>query len=168
MLNLQANSRQLKLRGNQMEEYNIQKCVLHLNERDDLAQTYLDEAARRMKRATLLGDNSKRSTSSSPTWRSSHKYPVVTVLSRRYKDKNKALTAAFKELEMVLRSVWEKFITAMTWVPCNACNYLQRGQVLSNAVEFCGAGDCNLCEFLKVSTCHLLRKRQVAGRALSA
>ncbi|KAF7150255.1 hypothetical protein RHSIM_Rhsim02G0246300 [Rhododendron simsii] len=41
----------------------------------------------------------------------------------RYKDKNKALTAALKELEMVLRS---------------------RGQALSNAVEFCGAGDCNL------------------------
>ncbi|KAI8569804.1 hypothetical protein RHMOL_Rhmol02G0305000 [Rhododendron molle] len=61
------NSGQLKLRGNQMEEYNIQKCVLHLNERNDLAQTYLDEAARRMKRATLLGDNSERSTNSSPT-----------------------------------------------------------------------------------------------------
>ncbi|KAF7116983.1 hypothetical protein RHSIM_RhsimUnG0007400 [Rhododendron simsii] len=104
--NILVNSGQLKLRGNQMEEYNIQKCVLHLNERNDLAQTYLDEAARHMKRATLLGDNSKRSTNSSPTWGCSHKYPVVTVLSRRYKDKNKALTAALKELEMVLRSVF--------------------------------------------------------------
>ena len=38
-------------------------------ERNDLAQTYLDEAARRMKRATtLLGDNSKRSTKPSPTY----------------------------------------------------------------------------------------------------
>ncbi|KAF7144003.1 hypothetical protein RHSIM_Rhsim05G0142900 [Rhododendron simsii] len=73
----------------------------------------------------------------------------------QYRDENKALTAAIRELKMVLRSVCKvhELPLAMTWVPCSACNGLVRAQLMSKGVEFRGNrnGSCKYAEldFLK-------------------
>ncbi|KAI8569861.1 hypothetical protein RHMOL_Rhmol02G0310000 [Rhododendron molle] len=52
---------------------------------------------------------------------------------------------------------------AKTWVPCSACNGLVQGQLLSEAVEFCGHGIYWLDVFVNVSKCSHLGKGGVAG-----
>ncbi|XP_058216412.1 protein NLP7-like [Rhododendron vialii] len=90
------------------------------------------------------------------------------------RDEHKALTAAIRELKMVLRSVCKvhELPLAMTWVPCSACNGLVRGQLMSKGVEFRGNrnGACKYAEleFLKVSKCSHFRNGRVIGWALSS
>ncbi|KAG5549234.1 hypothetical protein RHGRI_014556 [Rhododendron griersonianum] len=90
------------------------------------------------------------------------------------RNKNKALTAAIRELNMVLRSVCEvhELPLAMTWVPCSACNGLVRGQLMSKGAEFPALrknarNNFFEHEFLKVSKCCHFRYGRVTGWALS-
>ncbi|KAI8569867.1 hypothetical protein RHMOL_Rhmol02G0310600 [Rhododendron molle] len=95
-------------------------------------------------------------------------------------NKAKARTTALQELKTVLKTVCEihEVPLAMTWVPCSACNNLVvgqllsnvRGQLLSNAVEYCRYNNLGLYEFIEVSKCsHLgIGKGGVAGMVLSS
>ncbi|KAH7840626.1 hypothetical protein Vadar_019380 [Vaccinium darrowii] len=93
----------------------------------------------------------------------------------QFRDENKALTTAFQELKMVLRSVCEihELPLAMTWVPCSSCDNLLRGHLLSEGVEFCNPKHGNVkssdvINFSQVSKWSHLRKGWVAGTALSS
>ncbi|KAF7114762.1 hypothetical protein RHSIM_RhsimUnG0077800 [Rhododendron simsii] len=83
-------------------------------------------------------------------------------------DENKA--CAFQELKTVLETVCKihELPLAMTWVPCKACNYLLRGQLLSEGLEFCGNRNFFLDTFVEVSKLSHLRKGVDAGMVLSS
>ncbi|KAG5563520.1 hypothetical protein RHGRI_006078 [Rhododendron griersonianum] len=85
-------------------------------------------------------------------------------------DKNKASTTAFLELKRVLTTVCKihELPLAKTWVPCSACNGLVQGQLLSEAVVFCGDRNDWVDVFAKVSKCSHLGKGGVAGMVLSS
>ncbi|KAF7150631.1 hypothetical protein RHSIM_Rhsim02G0250900 [Rhododendron simsii] len=86
-------------------------------------------------------------------------------------DENIAFTTAFQELKTVLETVCKihKLPLAMTWVPCSACNDLQRGQLLSEGVEFIRPRNRWRVEnFIEVSKWSHLRKGVVAGMVVSS
>ncbi|KAF7149988.1 hypothetical protein RHSIM_Rhsim02G0248000 [Rhododendron simsii] len=86
----------------------------------------------------------------------------------RYRNENKALTAAFQELRMVFGSVCKihKLPLALTWVSCSSCNDLLPVRLLVKGVEYFEEGNGCLTNFLEVSKGRHLRKGQVTGRIL--
>ncbi|KAG5512929.1 hypothetical protein RHGRI_038660 [Rhododendron griersonianum] len=94
----------------------------------------------------------------------------------QYGDEDKALTAAFEELNMVFESVCKilNFPLALTWVSCRSCNDLLQSKFQFTVQDYCDSGDDDWClwsdnilDFAQVSNVYLLKKGQVTGRILS-
>ncbi|KAF7151404.1 hypothetical protein RHSIM_Rhsim02G0247800 [Rhododendron simsii] len=96
------------------------------------------------------------------------RYPNLTSLSTQYRNENKALTEAFRELRMVFGSVCKihKLPLALTWVSCSSCNDLLPVKLPVTGVEYFEEGNGCLTNFLEVSKGRHLRKGQVTGRIL--
>ncbi|KAG5563481.1 hypothetical protein RHGRI_006044 [Rhododendron griersonianum] len=99
-------------------------------------------------------------------------YIVYKHCKIQYGDKNKALTAAFQELNMVYESVCKihDLPLALTWVSCRSCNNgLLQSQFQFPVLDYCDEENydkCSFGNFIEVSkVCHL-RKGQVTGRIL--
>ncbi|KAG5512927.1 hypothetical protein RHGRI_038658 [Rhododendron griersonianum] len=90
-------------------------------------------------------------------------------------DKNKALTAAFQELEMVCESVCKihNLPLALAWASCRSCDDLLQSQYQLSALECVDEIDSEdvvfyfeLRDFVNASKFYHLRKGQVTGRIL--
>ncbi|KAH7839160.1 hypothetical protein Vadar_000552 [Vaccinium darrowii] len=98
----------------------------------------------------------------------SHNYPNVAILSKQCGDKNRALTAAFEELQMVYGSVCKIHMLplALTWVSCSHCNNFLLSQLSFKGLEFFEERNGCLTEILEASKWRRLRKGQVTERIL--
>ncbi|KAI8546110.1 hypothetical protein RHMOL_Rhmol07G0090600 [Rhododendron molle] len=90
-------------------------------------------------------------------------------------DKNKALTAAFEELEMVCESVSKihDLPLALAWASCHSCDNLLKSQYQLSALKYADGIDSEevvfysvLRDFVNASKSYHLRKGQVTGRML--
>ncbi|XP_058203631.1 protein NLP7-like isoform X2 [Rhododendron vialii] len=95
-------------------------------------------------------------------------FDEYTHCKMRYRNENKALTDAFRELRMVFGSVCKihKLPLALTWVSCSTCNDLLPVKLPVTGVEYFEEGNGCLTNFLEVSKGRHLRKGQVMGRIL--